>query len=410
MYPEAKDSLEIVERKLGSIRPDPGYAHDAYVMAAIDEAIQAVKEGNFGIGAVIVNPKGEIVQRGHNRVFAPYFRSDLHAEMDALTCFEERFRDLASMADYTLVSSLEPCPMCLTRLITSRIGKVFYAAEDRDSGMVTRLQSLSPVWVKLAAQQVFDQAQCAPVLRELAQEVVLYLNRWIQPDTIIPDPYNPQDWDRYAYVRNNPVINADPTGHMLDQGGGAASMGDDWWKKRQDKTHSLPKPPLDTKKQWTKNVGDFATLLDSFAALSNGAYAVTGDLVTLACPGCYPLVLAGYRYYSYIPNSISTVSMGLWVGQGFITGENSFSIAQSSSETTVSLSISQDSIAAINTNTIGWLIPEPNVAFALDSAVVGYDYGRSGLGDLIRPQTIPTWINPTFSYNTSNGFNFSWRK
>jgi RHS repeat-associated protein len=27
-----------------------------------------------------------------------------------------------------------------------------------------------------------------------------YLNRWIQPDSIIPDPYNPQDWDRFAGV------------------------------------------------------------------------------------------------------------------------------------------------------------------------------------------------------------------
>jgi RHS repeat-associated protein len=40
-----------------------------------------------------------------------------------------------------------------------------------------------------------------------------YLNHWTQPDTIIPDPYNPQDWDRYSYVSNNSVNRTDPSGH-----------------------------------------------------------------------------------------------------------------------------------------------------------------------------------------------------
>jgi hypothetical protein len=41
-----------------------------------------------------------------------------------------------------------------------------------------------------------------------------YLNRWIQPDQIIPDPYNPLDWDRYSFVRNNPVTYIDADGHF----------------------------------------------------------------------------------------------------------------------------------------------------------------------------------------------------
>jgi RHS repeat-associated protein len=40
-----------------------------------------------------------------------------------------------------------------------------------------------------------------------------YLNRWLQPDSIIPDPYNSLDWDRYSYSRNNPIRYSDPTGH-----------------------------------------------------------------------------------------------------------------------------------------------------------------------------------------------------
>ena len=43
-----------------------------------------------------------------------------------------------------------------------------------------------------------------------------YLNRWIQPDSIIPDHYNVLDWDRYQYVRSNPINYNDPTGHDID--------------------------------------------------------------------------------------------------------------------------------------------------------------------------------------------------
>jgi RHS repeat-associated protein len=43
-----------------------------------------------------------------------------------------------------------------------------------------------------------------------------YLNRWIQPDTIIPDPTYPLDWDRFVYSRNNPVKYTDPTGHCVE--------------------------------------------------------------------------------------------------------------------------------------------------------------------------------------------------
>lgn len=41
------------------------------------------------------------------------------------------------------------------------------------------------------------------------------LGKFIQPDTIIPDQSNPQSWNRYSYVINQPVNLNDPTGHMF---------------------------------------------------------------------------------------------------------------------------------------------------------------------------------------------------
>jgi RHS repeat-associated protein len=42
-----------------------------------------------------------------------------------------------------------------------------------------------------------------------------YQRRFIQPDSIIPDAYDPQQLNPYAYVRNNPVKYVDPEGHSV---------------------------------------------------------------------------------------------------------------------------------------------------------------------------------------------------
>jgi len=41
------------------------------------------------------------------------------------------------------------------------------------------------------------------------------LGRWTQADIVIPDPLNSADFDRYNYVRSNPVRYNDPSGHCL---------------------------------------------------------------------------------------------------------------------------------------------------------------------------------------------------
>jgi RHS repeat-associated protein len=43
------------------------------------------------------------------------------------------------------------------------------------------------------------------------------MSRFITPDTIIPDPYNPQSLNRYTYCLNNPLRYTDPSGHFWEE-------------------------------------------------------------------------------------------------------------------------------------------------------------------------------------------------
>jgi hypothetical protein len=52
-----------------------------------------------------------------------------------------------------------------------------------------------------------------------------YINRFIQPDTLIPNPANPQAFNRYSYVMNSPVNFNDPTGHMCEDPEATAARG-----------------------------------------------------------------------------------------------------------------------------------------------------------------------------------------
>jgi RHS repeat-associated protein len=44
------------------------------------------------------------------------------------------------------------------------------------------------------------------------------LGRFIQADSLIPNPSDPPSFDRFAYVRNSPIMYNDPTGHDLNCG------------------------------------------------------------------------------------------------------------------------------------------------------------------------------------------------
>jgi RHS repeat-associated protein len=44
------------------------------------------------------------------------------------------------------------------------------------------------------------------------------LGRFVQADTVVPSMANPQDFNRYSYVRGNPLRYIDPSGHCISPG------------------------------------------------------------------------------------------------------------------------------------------------------------------------------------------------
>lgn len=146
-----------------------GRPHDEWSRIAVSEAIEAAIEGNAAIGAVLIDPRGKMVARDRNRMFRPRFRSDFHAEMVLLTAFEQAHPD-ADLIGYTLVSSLEPCEMCMIRIINAGVTNVLYVSPDIGKGAITGPNKLAPHWARLAEHQRFSAADCDPRLAEIALE------------------------------------------------------------------------------------------------------------------------------------------------------------------------------------------------------------------------------------------------
>src|SRR5262249_37694257 len=92
-------------------------AESAYCWLSCVLALRALSQGNFGVGALLVDASGSIVATGGNQMFVPRFRSEAHAEMVVMNEFESRRTAVAHLARYRLFTSLESCPMCLVRLV-----------------------------------------------------------------------------------------------------------------------------------------------------------------------------------------------------------------------------------------------------------------------------------------------------
>jgi tRNA(Arg) A34 adenosine deaminase TadA len=172
----ATTTIQELERRFAAIEDGHagGSADDEfYGIEACREALHAALEGNYGVGAVLVDPSGDIVERGHNQAFQPRFRSDLHAEMVVINAFEDQLPGSTDMRGYSLICSLEPCPMCLGRLLIAGVERVKFVARDELGGMTSHIDELPTAFQKLRRRQQFVEAEVSEELRSLSLELFL---------------------------------------------------------------------------------------------------------------------------------------------------------------------------------------------------------------------------------------------
>ncbi len=170
------DSIPVIIQKLEKFvinyQAQKEYPDDIYAKESILQTLIGFKEGGYGIGAILVDSKGNIIYKGHNSQIQKH-RSDLHAEMTLLTNFEESpvSKEYLNVYVYkpglTVYSSTEPCPMCIIRLASAGVNTK-YCSPGPDDGMASRIACLPPYWRDLAFRYTCKKEQSSPLLQKIA--------------------------------------------------------------------------------------------------------------------------------------------------------------------------------------------------------------------------------------------------
>ncbi len=100
-----------------------------FMSMAIELAKSAVGHGNEPFGAVLVKDN-EVVFTNENQIYTKYDPT-YHAEAGLLRRFFAE-TGICDLSEYTLYSSCEPCFMCSGAIVWAKLGRLVYAALNRD--------------------------------------------------------------------------------------------------------------------------------------------------------------------------------------------------------------------------------------------------------------------------------------
>ena len=113
---------------------------EKWMKIAIQEAIQAEKEDEVPVGAILVKD-GLLIAKAHNQ---PISTNDAtaHSEVQLIRtagAIQENYR----LTGTTLYVTLEPCAMCLGAMMHARIERIVYGAHDPKTGVCGSSEDLT---------------------------------------------------------------------------------------------------------------------------------------------------------------------------------------------------------------------------------------------------------------------------
>jgi tRNA(adenine34) deaminase len=134
-----------------------------YMKQALLQAHKALDEDEVPVGAVIVLAN-KIIARGYNQV-EKLKDCTAHAEIIALT---SAFNYLGSkyLMDASIYVTVEPCLMCAGALYWSKIGTIYYGADDEKNGYKRITKDVSPFHPKTKLIKHLLQDECSQLLKD----------------------------------------------------------------------------------------------------------------------------------------------------------------------------------------------------------------------------------------------------
>jgi tRNA(Arg) A34 adenosine deaminase TadA len=116
-------------------------------------AIDLANESKTPYGALVVDPEGQHVS-GFNTTI--HDGAIAHAEINALQKIKQL--DYNTAEELTLITTVEPCPMCMSAIIWAGIGEVIYGCNIPTASKYGKQ-------INIRAEQIAQEAWYGPIIQ-----------------------------------------------------------------------------------------------------------------------------------------------------------------------------------------------------------------------------------------------------